>query len=321
VQTLISVKSLRVDYEGVTAVWDLNLEIPQGTIFGLVGPNGAGKTSTIKAIAGIVEPSYGEIHLCGMDTELQREEAWRHLGYLPDFPPFYENLTVKEYLGVFATAYLLPREKRESQARYWVGRLGLEGKWDAIVRDLSRGMRQRLGFAKTLLHDPSVLLLDEPASGLDPISRREQLELLKDLAQSGKSILISSHVLTELSDLCNAVGIMEKGRMVVAGSLEEVRDRTGSRKHLRIGIVGAKAGSRDDLLQHATSFGAIRNPRLTEEPATQSVILEAAFDGDEKEAAQILKSLIEKNFLVHEFHLQQENIEDIFLKVGAREVS
>src|SRR3989338_7359170 len=170
---MISIRSLRIDYDNVNAVNDLIVEIGAGQIYGLVGPNGAGKTSTIKAIAGLIEPTYGEIKVAGIDIELEPQQALQVLGYMPDFSPVYEQLKVWEYLDVFAAAYLIGPGERLTKVKHWVERVNLQDKWDTFVRDLSRGMRQRLVLAKTLLHEPKVLILDEPASGLDPIARKE----------------------------------------------------------------------------------------------------------------------------------------------------
>ena len=209
---MINIKSLRVDYEGTNAVDDIDLHVQKGQIFGLVGPNGAGKTSTIKALAGVLEPTYGEINIDGKDMDLAQEEVLQNIGYMPDFPPVYENLRVWEYLDVFAAAYQIKKNARPEKITYWIDRVNLSNKTNAFIRDLSRGMRQRLVLAKTLLPDPDVLLLDEPASGLDPISRKNMRDIFKEVSAAGATILISSHILTELSDFCHAVGIMEKGK-------------------------------------------------------------------------------------------------------------
>ena len=316
---MISVQSLRVDYEDVTAVCDLNLEVASGEIYGLVGPNGAGKTSTIKAIAGILEPTYGEIKIAGFDFDLNPQEALRHLGFMPDFPPVYEHLKVWEYLDVFAAGYLIERSSRLSRARHWVERVHLKEKWDAYIRDLSRGMRQRLILAKTLLHDPDVLLMDEPASGLDPLARLEMRDILKEIASEGKTIIISSHILTELSDFCNAIGVMEKGRMVVSGSLAELRQRIGAKKELLIRLVNRPAVS-DELKQNF--FNALQISSFISGCKESSPgEFRAFFSGEEKDAAGVLNDLAKKDFPVLEFRIKEADVEDIFFKVGAKEVS
>ncbi|MFA5261541.1 MAG: ABC transporter ATP-binding protein, partial [Candidatus Omnitrophota bacterium] len=225
---MIKVESLRIDYDDVTAVHDLSLEVSPGEIFGLVGPNGAGKTSTLKALAGILEPTYGDIKISGYDLELAREKALMKVGYMPDFSPVYEHLKVWEYLDVFAAAYHIPASMRLKKIKHWVDKVNLGSKYGAYVRDLSRGMRQRLVLAKTLIPEPDVLLLDEPASGLDPIARKDMRDILKEAALAKKAIIISSHILSELSDFCNAVGIMQKGKLLVSGAIEDIRRRLHS---------------------------------------------------------------------------------------------
>ena len=316
---MITVRSLRVDYENVTAVCDLNLDITAGQIYGLVGPNGAGKTSTIKALAGILEPTYGEIKIAGYDFDLNPQEALRHVGFMPDFPPVYEHLKVWEYLDVFAASYLIPPADRLKRSRHWIERVNLKEKWDAYIRDLSRGMRQRLILAKTLLHNPDVLLMDEPASGLDPLARIEMREILKEIATDGKTIIISSHILTELSDFCNATGIMEKGRMVVSGSLQDIRAHIGAKKEIFIRLLdGARVEnqSKQDFLKALNEFSFVLNPGEIR-PGEFSMF----FSGEEKDAAGLLSELIKRNFPVLTFQLKEADVEDIFFKVGAKEVS
>lgn len=231
---MIKARSLRIDYENVTAVNDIDLDIPAGQIYGLVGPNGAGKTSTLKALAGILEPTYGDIEINGFDLEIHPQKALLQMGFMPDFPPVYEQLTVGEYMQVFAAAFLIETPRRRTLAREWIERVDLQDKWDSLIKELSRGMRQRLVLAKTLLPDPPVILLDEPASGLDPIGRMEMRNIIKEMVNSNKAVVISSHILSELSDLCNAVGVMEKGRLVVSGSIESIRSRIGIKNELVI---------------------------------------------------------------------------------------
>ncbi len=313
---MIQVRSLRVDYEGVTAVRDLTVEVPEGQIFGLVGPNGAGKTSTLKAIAGIIAPTYGDVVIDGVDLDVDRQRALRYVGFMPDFPPVYEHLTVGEYLEVFAAAYFCPRGERLNRARSWVRRVHLDDKWDAAVQTLSRGMRQRLVLAKTLLPDPKVLLLDEPASGLDPIGRVEMRNILKEVALTGKTIVISSHILTELSDLCTAVGIMEKGSMVVSGTVEEIRSRMGitSELVLTISDITAETSAHTvDLLKTSPMLGAM----LEASPGRFRFV----FTGQEPDGAGLLAKLVHGGIPVTGFYLKKPDVEDIFLKIGARETS
>jgi ABC-2 type transport system ATP-binding protein len=311
---MIDIKSLRVDYDNLTAVHDLDLTIASGEIYGLVGPNGAGKTSTIKSIAGVLEPTYGEIKIAGHDLELHPQEALRHLGYMPDFSPVYENLKVWEYLDVFAAAYLIERHERTSRIKYWMNKVDLTVKENELIRNLSRGMRQRLVLAKTLLPEPKVLLLDEPASGMDPIARMDLRKLLKEVAANGASIIISSHILTELSEFCSSIGIMEKGRMVISGTMDEIRERIGSKGKIKLQLASFEPSAREHLERRLFEI----NIKAT---ATSTNELEFYFGGNPLEAYQILKGLIAEGHPINDFHLTKENVEDIFFKIGAKEVS
>lgn len=314
--TMISLKSLRVDYEDVNAVKDIDLEISAGQIYGLVGPNGAGKTSAIKAIAGILEPTYGEIKIAGHDLELEPRQALRSLGYMPDFPPVYENLKVWEYLDVFAAAYLIPAAQRGEKVRLWLKKVSLSEKHDSLIKDLSRGMRQRLILAKTLLPDPQVLILDEPASGLDPLARKEMRDILKEAAAGGKAILISSHILTELSDFCNAVGIMEKGELRVSGSIEEIRVRLGSHKRLTVRLAAPAEHNVEKVYQFLGN-----SQHCASITKTENQEIHCLFTGSREDAAWILSQLTRQDTGICDFTCVEDDVEDIFLKIGAKEVS
>ena len=313
---MIKVKGLRVDYAKVTAVNDVDIEVAGGQIYGLVGPNGAGKTSFLKAIAGMIEPTYGEIHINGVDMELHPREALKQIGFMPDVPSLYETLKVREYLNVFAAAYLIEVPRRNRIVQEWVERMNLHDKIDSYVNELSRGMRQRLILAKTLLPDPAVILLDEPASGLDPISRLEMRNILTEIAKAGKAIVISSHILPELSDYCNAIGIMEKGRMVVSGSLEEIRMQMNIRNELVIQL------AKDDDATHAILFDLLKASPLVIEPrVTGKGEFICGFSGDKIQASEFLEYLVVNKLPIAQFILKEPDVEDIFFKIGAWEVS
>lgn len=313
---VIKTDALRVDYEDITAVNDLSLYVGDGQIYGLVGPNGAGKTSTLKAIAGIIEPTYGHITIGPYDLEMQPQQALQLIGFIPDFPPLYENLKVWEYLDVFGAAYLLPRSQRRERARFWIEKTNLLDKWNAYINTLSRGMRQRLILTKTLIHDPKVLILDEPASGLDPIARVELRNILKFVANQGKTIIVSSHILTELSEFCNAMGIMEKGRMIVSGTMDEIRNRIGSKGKLAVQL---NSGTAEQKEKARSTLQA--SPFIRELKELTPGCWQAQFTGGQPEAAALLTQLVMMGLSIADFHLEQENVEDIFFKVGAKQVS
>ncbi len=222
---VVQVDNLFVRYGKVEAVRGISFEIPQGEVFGFIGPNGAGKSSTIKVLATLMSDFDGQVLVKGIDVRKHPFLVREAIGYMPDFFGVYDDLTVKEYLYFFAAAYRLPMIKRASIVTDVLELTDLAHKFSAPVDALSRGMKQRLALARVLLHDPELLLLDEPASGLDPRARIEIRELLKALAGMGKTILISSHILHELGQLCSRIGIIEAGRMVAQGSLSDIYRR------------------------------------------------------------------------------------------------
>ena len=219
---MVEIENLHVWYGKVEAVRGISLVIPKGEVFGFIGPNGAGKSSTIKVLATLMYKFDGRALVNGIDVRQQPYLVREQIGYMPDFFGVYEDLTVKEYLYFFAAAYRLPTTDRIKTVYDVLELTDLRDKIDAPVDALSRGMKQRLALARVLLHDPELLLLDEPASGLDPRARIEIRELLKALASMGKTILISSHILHELGQLCSRIGIIETGRMVAEGSLSDI---------------------------------------------------------------------------------------------------
>ncbi len=218
----ISLRNLRVTYGKFEAVKGISLDIPQGEVFGFIGPNGAGKSSTFRVLATLQPKFLGQALVCGLDVLRQPQKVRDIMGFVPDFFGVYEDLTSLEYLHFFAAAYRIPMEKRKSTIDDVLTLTDMSHKAHSPVDGLSRGMKQRLALARVLLHDPKVLLLDEPSSGLDPRARIEMRELLKALREMGKTILISSHILSELSQLCTRIGIIELGKMVAQGSLEDI---------------------------------------------------------------------------------------------------
>jgi len=220
--SFVEIKDLRVAYGKFQAVKGISFAIPKGEIFGFIGPNGAGKSSTIKVLATLLKPTSGSASIAGVDVVKDPQKIRRLIGYVPDFFGVYQDLSVREYLHFFAAAYDIPRAKRERLVADALALTDLAEKIDAPVDGLSRGMKQRLSLARVLLHDPELLLLDEPASGLDPRARIEMRELLKELGRLGKTILISSHILHELAQLCSRIGIIEQGRMMAEGTVEEL---------------------------------------------------------------------------------------------------
>jgi ABC-2 type transport system ATP-binding protein len=235
--SFITIDNLWVKYGGFVAVRGISFTIPKGALFGFIGPNGAGKSSTIKVLATLVKPWKGTASINGIDVTKDPQAIRRSIGYVPDFFGVYEDLTVREYLHFFAAAYRIPMAKRTTLVKDVLALTDLSEKHDAPVEGLSRGMKQRLSISRVLLHDPDLLLLDEPASGLDPRARIEMRELLKELQRLGKTIIISSHILHELAQLCDRIGIIERGQMMAEGPLDEIFRRLKLMRLVHVQIV------------------------------------------------------------------------------------
>ena len=233
---MVDVRDLVVTYGKQVAVNGLSLAIPRGEVFGFIGPNGAGKTTTIKVLATLLKPSRGMVLVNGIDVVADAQEVRRQIGYVPDFFGVYDDLTVKEYLHFFAAAYRIERAARAKVVADVLALTDLTAKLEAPVDALSRGMKQRLSIARILLHDPQLLLLDEPASGLDPRARIELRELLKELQRLGKTILVSSHILHELAQFCTRIGIIEAGKFVADGSLADIYRKLDLKRTVHVQI-------------------------------------------------------------------------------------
>ena len=250
---LVEVDGIWVRYGKTVAVRDLSFAIPQGEVFGFLGPNGAGKTTTIKVLATLLRPVRGVARIGGADVTVNPRRVRRRIGYMPDSFGVYEDLTVSEYLHFFAAAYRLDGQKRRSVIADVLALTDLTDKAGTPVDALSRGMKQRVGLARVLLHDPDLLLLDEPASGLDPRARIEIRELLKELTRMGKTILVSSHILHELAQICTRIGIIEAGRMVTEGSLTDIYRQLGLMRIVHVQL----SNLTDDLLARARAIDGV----------------------------------------------------------------
>ena len=233
---MIETKNLGKNYGNLSALVDLNLVINKGDIFGFIGPNGAGKTTTMRVLATLLEPTFGQAFIDGLDVRKQGHKVRRIIGYMPDFMGVYDDLKVFEYLEFFAAAFGIESKKRKAIVEGVLELTDLQTKKADTVDSLSRGMQQRLGLARVLIHDPKVLILDEPASGLDPRARIEMRELLRELRKMGKTIMISSHILSELEEICDQVGIIENGRLVFNGSMDQIRHRLGLGNKVKVKV-------------------------------------------------------------------------------------
>jgi len=303
---LLVIEHLRVDFPEVVAVNDLSLTVAAGDVCGLIGPNGAGKTTTMRAISGLQECTRGSVKVGGHELASEPDELKRRLGFMPDFCPTYDQLTTTEFLDHFARAYDVPnRAQRIGQC---LELTWLTEKRDALCEELSRGMKQRLVLAKTLLPDPEVLLLDEPASGLDPLGRIELRKILLQLRGAGKAVLISSHILTELSGFCNTAAIMERGKLVKCGSIAELGREMGTRK------MSVKWRADGDLALEILKGAGVKNL----EPSNLGAAFD--FDGGTDALDDLLKTLVTRGVRVAEWRGVGDDLEQIFLQSGAKEL-
>lgn len=304
------------------AVNDLNLEIKSGEVYGLIGANGAGKTTLIKMLAGVEEPTLGEIYLNGIAFSIATGERLsknnqnltlrQRIGYLPDDYPLYDDLTVWDYLDYFARLYRLPASLRRYRIYEVLELIQLENKRNSLITNLSRGMKQRLSLGRTILHEPIILLLDEPVSGLDPISRNQFREIIKILQEAGMTIFISSHILSDLAELCTSVGIMELGFLVESGSIKDLCGRL-ARQQIIMNTLGDLATLQRELR---------KNPLVEEwEVVPGSQRLKVNFTGGELDSAELLRSLISAGISLTEFQFTQEDLETIFLKLKYRQAN
>ncbi len=280
---VIELIHLRKEYDNLVAVQDLNLTIPQGEIFGLIGPNGAGKTTTIRMACGLLGPTTGRALVNGVDVSEEPERVQQSIGYLSDFFAVYEDLKVWEYLDYFAHAYKVAESEIPARVTEVIGQVSLEVKRDAMIRGLSRGMKQRLGIARAIIHRPKLLLLDEPASGLDPKARLELRNLLRTLRDQGSTILISSHILSELEGFCTSIGIMEKGRMVRSGRIEVVTAAENLARDMRMAWLGDASAKVEEMLRGQAH---VSNLQVSAVDATFQ------FAGSDAEMAALLASLV-----------------------------
>jgi len=309
--SFVEVDRLWVRYGKTVAVRDLSFSIPKGEVFGFIGPNGAGKTSTIKVLATLLRPAEGGVRINGVDVVRHPHEVRRRIGYMPDFFGVYEDLTVNEYLHFFAAAYGLERAKRKAVVEDVLALTDLAGKNDTPVDALSRGMKQRLGLARVLIHDPDLLLLDEPASGLDPRARIEMRELLKELRNMGKTVLISSHILHELAQVCTRIGIIEAGQMVAEGSLDEIYRQIGLRRAIHVQL----ANPSDALLDRIKGIGGV--------DAVERDVDRISIRLREEELApeDLLERLVALGARVHMFQPEAIDMETAFMKLTQGKVT
>ncbi len=302
---ILETKNLSKNYGKFVALSNMNLKLEQGDIFGYIGPNGAGKTTTLRILATLLTPTSGAAYIDGLDVAREPYQVKRVVGFMPDAFGVYDGMRLREYLDFFGAAYRIPVRKRQGIIDDVLSLTDLTSRADDFVSAFSRGMKQRCCLAKTLLHDPKVLLLDEPASGLDPRARIELRELLKTLQEMGKTVMISSHILSELGDLCNKIGIIEHGKMLVSGDFKEILAGIRQERELRLEVLD---GADDAALILSETIGIDNVERSGNEFHLQSALAR-------EELSNLHYRLVTAGVKVLFFEQSQNTLEDVFLHV------
>jgi ABC-2 type transport system ATP-binding protein len=292
-------------FGGLAALTDVSLQAAAGEIIGFIGPNGAGKSTTMKILAGLLEPTSGFARVLGKNVMENGQFVRRSVGYMPDFIGVYEDLKVCEYLEFFASAYGIPRAQRKRIVGDVLELTDLKYKQDAFVASLSRGMTQRLSLARVLVHDPPILLLDEPASGLDPRARIEIRELLKELRRLGKTILVSSHILSELGEFCNKLGIIERGKLLVAGTVDDLMTRARAHPVISVQVLG----------ESDFAIAALKSDPRVDQIERQATELLVTLHDPALHHSFLVERLVAAGIKVHSIAPHQLKLEDVFLRL------
>jgi len=306
---MLEIRNLHKSYKNFRVLDGLDMEVKDGALYGLIGPNGAGKTTTIRILTGLLQPDEGSVTIDGVDALTKQQQLKEKIGYVPDDFGIYDNLKVSEYMEFFAACFDMEGLTARRRAQTLLAQVGLGGKNDFYVDSLSRGMKQRLCLARALLHDPPLLIMDEPTAGLDPRTRLEFREILRDLNESGKTILISSHLLPELSELCTDVGIIDEGKMLLQGSVDELISRVRTTTPLVISV--------HDHMELAMKI-------LKEHPLVQTISIReqeimVGFLGNVKQESELLSELTAGGVLVRGFIRERGNLEAVFMKLTSHE--
>ena len=310
--SLLDIRGVSVAFGGIHALREVSFTVGEGEIVALIGPNGAGKTTTIKVLATLLKPSSGQAQVCGLTVGYQNRQIRPMIGYVPDFMGAYEDMVVTEYLEFFAAAYNIHGQERRRVVNDVLELTDLTYKATAEVNSLSRGMQQRLSIARVLLHDPKVLLMDEPASGLDPRARIEIRELLKELKRMGKTILISSHILHELAELCNVVGIIERGKLLYSGPVADILRKARVGHIIHVGV----AERHDEAAKVLAKFPGVRKVALAESSNGNGSVFHLTFDDTGGHTYTDLPNvLINHGFRLTQFTEEPVNLETAFMRL------
>ena len=302
---MLYINDLTKNYGSFTAVNHLSLHIPEGDLFGFVGPNGAGKTTTIRIVCGLLKASGGTVRIGGTEAAVGSKKMKRLIGYVPDFFGVYDNLKVREYMDMYGSMYGMTTRDIARLTDDLLELVNLSDKKEFYVDTLSRGMKQRLCVARALLHNPKLLILDEPSSGLDPRARVEMKELLKNLHSMGKTIVISSHILSELSEMCNSIGIMNHGQLITAGRIEDIMQQIsgGSRIHIHVAS-DIEPAVRMLKEQAYVTVESVRENELI-----------ITFGGTDEEVCALIGRLIQNQVILTGFHREEGNLESLFMQL------
>lgn len=307
---MLKIRGLHKIYGKYHALGGLDMTVEDGALYGFVGPNGAGKTTAIKIMTGLLRADEGTVHINGVDALENTNGMKAMIGYVPDFFGVYDNLMVWEYMEFFASCYGLEGLKARKRCSALLEQIGLEDKEEFYVDGLSKGMKQRLCLARALIHDPEVLILDEPMAGLDPRTRFDFRETLKDLSDQGKTIVLSSHVLSELSELCTDVGIIDQGRMALTGSIRDILSQVNSSNPIVITLFG---GGTDVALSILKSHPSVHTITVK----GREIVVR--FSGDEQEEAVLLQRLVDAGLLVSGFTREKGSLESLFMEITDRD--
>ncbi|MCD8369910.1 MAG: ABC transporter ATP-binding protein [Clostridiales bacterium] len=306
---MLRLEKLKKAFGNDHALDGLDMEIADGSLYGFVGPNGAGKTTTIRIIAGLLSPDGGRLEIGGIDAADSPARIKRLIGYVPDYFGVYDNLKVTEYMEFFAACYGMEGYKARRRAEVLLEQVGLGDKRNSFVDELSRGMKQRLSLARALIHDPQLLIMDEPTAGLDPRTRLEFRDMVMGLHEQGKTILISSHLLTDLSELCTDIGIIDAGKMTLEGSVREILERIYTSKPLVITI-------EDDL---TTAMRILKDEPLVQTITVKGSDIMVEFAGDSGQECDLLKQMIDNGVRVRGFMREQGSLETVFMQITSGE--
>lgn len=302
---MLKIDKLKKQYGKMAALDGLCMTVEDGSLYGFVGPNGAGKTTTIKIITGLLAPDGGSVTIDGIDVAREPRKVRERIGYVPDFFGIYDNLKVSEYMEFFASCYGLYGLKARRRCGMLLEQVRLDEKMDFYVEGLSRGMKQRLGLARALIHNPPLLIMDEPTAGLDPRTRMEFRQILRELKEQKKTIFISSHILPELSEICTDIGVVDQGRIVLEGTMSDILNQINTSSPLTISIKGSRDKAIELLKEHP----------CVETIAIQQEDIMVNFTGDRQDEIILLKKLVEAGVMVYGFVREQGSLESVFMEI------